>query len=71
MRLDAAAEAMRKTVRRSSLLFLVQGVLLALAGILLLLYIGDGRLVALADVGGWTRRRRLWKKAPVTHGPVL
>ena len=71
MRLDAAAEAMRKTVRRSSLLFLVQGVLLALAGILLLLYIGDGRPVALADVGGWTRRRRLWKKAPVTHGPVL
>lgn len=40
--LNAAAEAMReatrKTVRRSSLLFLVQGVLLVVAGILALLY---------------------------------
>lgn len=42
MTLDAAAEAMReatrKAVRRSSLLFLVQGALLVVAGILALLY---------------------------------
>lgn len=42
MTLDAAAEAMReatrKTVRRRSLLFLVQGALLMVAGILALLY---------------------------------
>jgi len=42
MTLDAAAEAMRdatrKTVRRSSFLFLIQGVLLVLAGALALVY---------------------------------
>jgi uncharacterized membrane protein HdeD (DUF308 family) len=42
MTLDAAAEAMReatrKTVRRSSLLYLIQGILLVIAGVLALVY---------------------------------
>jgi uncharacterized membrane protein HdeD (DUF308 family) len=42
MTLDAAAEAMREatrnTVRRSSMLFLIQGLLLVIAGILALIY---------------------------------
>jgi uncharacterized membrane protein HdeD (DUF308 family) len=42
MTLDAAAEAMReatrKTVRRGSLLYLIQGILLVIAGILALVY---------------------------------
>lgn len=56
MTLDAAAEAMRdatrKTVRRSSMLFLLQGVLLVLAGVLALVYPLMTN-VALAVFLGW------------------
>lgn len=56
MTLDAAAEAMReatrKTVRRGSLLYLIQGILLVIAGILALAYPLITN-VALAIVLGW------------------
>ena len=56
MTLDAAAEAMRdvtrKTVRRSSRLFLVQGILLVLACVLVLIYPLTTN-VALAVFLGW------------------
>jgi cardiolipin synthase len=34
-------------------------------------YIADSRPVTLADVGEWTRRRRLWNNALATLSPVL
>ena len=56
MTLDAAAEAMRdatrKTVRRGSLLYLIQGILLVIAGILALVYPLITN-VALAVFLGW------------------
>jgi uncharacterized membrane protein HdeD (DUF308 family) len=56
MTLDAAAEAMReatrKTVRRGSLLYLVQGILLVIAGVLALVYPLITN-VALAVFLGW------------------
>lgn len=56
MTLEAAAEAMReatrKTVRRNSLLFLTQGVLLVIAGVLALIYPLMAN-VALAVFLGW------------------
>jgi uncharacterized membrane protein HdeD (DUF308 family) len=56
MTLDAAAEAMReatrKTVRRGSLLYLIQGILLVIAGVLALVYPLITN-VALAIFLGW------------------